>query len=128
MPSLKLADADGALRRSAAQRGITQTKLAQRYVDEGLRMDAYPGLTFRDGPGGRRAALATGPDVWQIVDIAHAFAGQEGALQQTADWLDLPPTLVQTALAYYSEHRDEVDALISRNARALITPVAEPAR
>jgi len=120
MPSFKVTD-DGALARQAARDAITRTRLVQRYVDEGLRMDAYPGLIFRGGPAGRRAALAAGPDVWQIVDVAHGFADQAAmnALQRTADWLSLSPRLVQTALTYYAEHRGEIDALIDRNDAAL---------
>ena len=35
------------------------------YVDEGTRMDEHPGIVFRGGPTGPRAALAGGPDVWE---------------------------------------------------------------
>jgi hypothetical protein len=43
----------------------TRTALAERYVEEGLRMDEHPGIGFADGPAGRRAILlGTGLDVW----------------------------------------------------------------
>src|SRR4051794_41945817 len=39
--------------------------LAQRYVEEGLRMDEHPLVRFVDGPAGRRGRLVgTGKDVW----------------------------------------------------------------
>jgi hypothetical protein len=44
--------------------GATPSGLAQRLVDEGLRMTDHPGVTFREGPTGRRAALVNGPDIW----------------------------------------------------------------
>jgi hypothetical protein len=36
--------------------------LAERLIDEGLRLEAHLRVTFRDGPTGRRAALINGPD------------------------------------------------------------------
>ena len=30
-------------------------------------MADHPGVVFKDGPSGRRAALAYGPDIWEIV-------------------------------------------------------------
>ncbi len=42
--------------------------LAQRYIEEGLRMDEHPLVRFADGPAGRRARLAgTGKDVWEVI-------------------------------------------------------------
>jgi hypothetical protein len=54
------------LRRAATRRGESVSALAARLVDEGLRMEDHPGIVFRDGPTGRRAALAGGPDVWEV--------------------------------------------------------------
>ncbi len=31
-------------------------------------MEEHPGIAFRDGPVGRRAALAGGPDVWEVIE------------------------------------------------------------
>src|SRR5260370_23904548 len=55
------------LRRLANATSGTTSALAQRLIDEGLRMADHPGVIFKDGPSGRRAALAYGPDVWEIV-------------------------------------------------------------
>ncbi len=120
--SLKIDDDhDGALTQLAQREGISRTRLARRYIAEGVLMDVHPGIVFRDGPAGRRAALATGPDVWQIVEVAKVFAGQApaAAVQRTAAWLSLPPALVQAAIAYYADRRPEIEALIARNAEAL---------
>lgn len=117
--SLKVTD-DGALARRAGRDGLSRQDLSRRYIAEGLRMDAHPGIVFRDGPAGRRAALAAGADVWQIIEVAKAFAGQApaAAVQRTAEWLGLSPTLVQVAIGYYAAHRDEIETLIHRNADA----------
>jgi len=54
-------------RRAAATGGSTASALAQRLIDEGLRMADHPGVVFKDGPSGRRAAVACGPDIWEVV-------------------------------------------------------------
>jgi len=30
-------------------------------------MADHPGVIFKDGPSGRRAALSYGPDVWEVI-------------------------------------------------------------
>jgi len=46
-----------------AQRfGMPPRTLAQRYVEEGLRMDDHPLVRFAEGPAGRRARLCLGGD------------------------------------------------------------------
>src|SRR2546423_1716927 len=58
------------LRRHAqAETGANTSALAQRLIDEGLRMAEDPGIVFKAGPSGRRAALAYGPDVREIVTV-----------------------------------------------------------
>src|SRR5438445_13663180 len=54
-------------RRVNATPGSTTSALAQRLIDEGLRMADHPGVIFKDGPSGRRAALAYGPDSWESI-------------------------------------------------------------
>ena len=61
---------DGLLARLRRRAGVTASStssLAQRLIDEGLRMADHPGVIFKDGPTGRRAALASGPDVWEVI-------------------------------------------------------------
>ena len=53
--------------RARAMTGASAAGLAQRLIDEGLRMADHPGVIFKDGPSGRRAALAYGPDVWEVI-------------------------------------------------------------
>jgi len=94
---------------------IPPRTLAQRYVEEGLRMDEHPLVRFADGPAGRRARLAgTGSDVWEVIA---AVRDNDGDIAETADYLQLPLGLVQAAVTYYGAHQDEVDASIERNER-----------
>lgn len=82
-------------------------------------MEDHPGITFRDGPAGRRAALAGGPDVWEVVETLKGtgLAGDE-AVAATARWGNLTPVQIHAAIRYYADFRDEVDERIALNRRA----------
>jgi hypothetical protein len=86
--------------------------LAQRYVEEGLRMDDHPLVRYADGPAGRRVRLIGGPDVWEVISVAH---DNDGDLEETAAYLELPLGLVQAAAAYYGAYQEEIDDWIERN-------------
>jgi hypothetical protein len=87
--------------------------LAQRYVEEGLRMDEHPLIRFVDGPSGRRACLVhRGLDVWEVIATAQ---DNDGSLAETAAYLQVVPGLVEAAVAYYGEYQDEIDAEIALN-------------
>lgn len=77
-------------------------------------MNDHPGIVFRDGAGGRRAALAGHRlDVWQVVETV----GQEGGdVAAAAEYLGVSPSLVGAAVGYYADYRDEIDSWIERNA------------
>src|SRR5919112_2237223 len=51
----------------AGQRGTSVSSTIERLLDEALRREAHPGVTFRDGPSGRRAGLVAGPDVDEVI-------------------------------------------------------------
>src|SRR3712207_2421553 len=64
------------LRDVAARRGTSQTALVQRYLEEGLRMDEYPLIVFRDSTVARRPMLeGTRLDVAQVVATIRDEAG-----------------------------------------------------
>ncbi|MGN6330689.1 MAG: hypothetical protein ACTHOD_03435 [Motilibacteraceae bacterium] len=99
--------------------GLTRSAVAARYVDEGLRMEEHPGILFREGPVGRRATVAGGPDVWEVVRDVRATRAAEPALSD-ADLLTVieentgvPRRLLQTALGYWGAYPEEVDALVA---------------
>jgi uncharacterized protein (DUF433 family) len=87
--------------------------LAQRYVEEGLRMDEHPLIRFADGPAGRRARLVgTGKDVWEVIA---AVRDNRGDAAETARYLEIPLGLVQAAVTYYGAYKDEIDQWIELN-------------
>jgi uncharacterized protein (DUF433 family) len=114
--SIRLPDSTVERLSARAERAqVPPRTLAQRYVEEGLRMDEHPLVRFADGPAGRRARLVgTGSDVWEVIA---AVRDNEGDIAKTADYLELPLGLVQAAVTYYGAHRDEVDGWIERNER-----------
>jgi hypothetical protein len=98
-------------RRAQSSPGATPSGLAQRYIEEGLRMADHPGVVFKDGPSGRRAALAFGPDVWEIVMVLREIDERdEPAVTAAAELLALPPARVRAAMHYYAAYPEEVDA------------------
>lgn len=100
------------LREHARLRGEGHTKLAERYLEEGLKMDEHPGIHFVDGPAGRRASVIGTADVWELVEVLKA---NDWSVEETAAYLEIPPHLVEAALRYYGDNREEIDAWIARN-------------
>ncbi len=77
-------------------------------------MAEHPGLVFKDGPSGRRAALALGPDVWEVVKASREVDERgEAAVLAVGEILNLEEEQVRAALRYYADHQDEIDAEIA---------------
>jgi hypothetical protein len=73
-------------------------------------------IVFRDGPTGRRAALAGGPDVWEVMTtLKGGKARGEEAISATAELLNLTESQVWTAVRYYNVFPDEIDWRITLN-------------
>jgi uncharacterized protein (DUF433 family) len=97
----------------ARRAGLAERTLAQRYVEEGLRHDAHPLIQFLDGPSGRRASMVgRGLDVWEVIATIH---DNDGSVERAAEYLQVPAGLVEAAVAYYGEYRDEIDSQIELN-------------
>lgn len=103
---------------AASRPGLSLSAAANLLVDEGLRMAAHPGIVFRDGPTGRRAGLAGGPDVWEVIRALESARSAEPGLSEgellalVIDNTGLPLRSVRTALAYWASFPDEVGAQI----------------
>lgn len=97
-------------RRAGTTPGATPSGLAQRLVDEGLRQADHPGVVFKDGPSGRRAALALGPDVAEVVQVVREVDERgTAAIEAAAELLTLSPARVGVALDYYTAFTNEID-------------------
>lgn len=114
------------LKGTARQRNIGISTLAERLIDEGLRMDAHPFIVFRDGATGRRAVLMGGPE---IVDVVGAVVGGDVPVEdrrsRAANLLGINEALVDAAMAYYASFTDEIDDI--RETRAALADEAESA-
>lgn len=106
------------LEADARRRGEPKARIAERLIDEGLRMADHPGIVFRDGPAGRRAALGAGPDVWEVIETLKGTGlTGEKAVEATARWGALTLAEVRAAIRYYGDFRDEIDDRIVANRR-----------
>jgi len=95
--------------------GQSRSAVAKQLLDEGLRMEQHPGIVFRSGPGGRRAGLIGGPDVWEVVGaVRGADDGDGDSLTSIGERTGLPADQVGTALRYYADYTDEVADWIRR--------------
>jgi hypothetical protein len=108
----------------ATHPGSSMSSAANRLVDEGLRMAEHPGVAFRDGPTGRRAALVGGPDVWEVIRAIRSARATEPELSEE-DILalvvtnsGLPLRLVRTAVRYWASYPREIDTEIDTAAAA----------
>lgn len=103
----------------AAASGTSTTALVTSLLDEGLKSRRFPGVVFRGGPSGRRAALASGPDVWEIVRAIRRTPGKgEQRLKKVAEETGLGSDQVRLAVNFYSVYPDEIDARIAADETA----------
>lgn len=106
---------------ASAHPGLSLSSAANRLVDEALRTEEHPGIVFRPGPTGRRAGLAGGPDVWEVVRAVKSARTAEPGLTES-ELLQLvetntgvPVRQTQVAVRYWATYPDEVDAEIEAN-------------
>jgi len=121
----------------AVQARATRTRRSRsdtiaELVRLGLDVLRYPGITFVEGPAGLRAHVAgSGLDVWEVVMVHQAHKGNEDATRRHLPQLSRGQ--LRTALAYYENHKQEVELILTEQARApeawrREVPVPRPAR
>jgi hypothetical protein len=104
---------------AARHPGLTSSSAAALLVEEALRMDAHPGVVFRDGPSGRRAVVVSGPDVWEVIKAVRDTRGSEPTLapDEITDLVSsnagLDSGLISVAIDYYSHFPAEIDAQVN---------------
>jgi len=101
--------------------GSSSSSVANMFIDEALRAYEHPGIMFRPGPTGRRAALLGGSDVWEVVAALNAIQDEdpeldgEPLLGELSKVTGLTPVQVGVAVRYYAAYPDEVDERIALN-------------
>lgn len=99
--------------------GLSLSAAANMLVDEGLRMMEHPGVLFRAGPTGRRAGLAGGPDVWEVIRAVKSARASEPDLDEqellamVAENTGVPVRTIRVATGYWAAYPDEIDAEIA---------------
>ncbi len=94
-----------------------RSRLAERLIEEGLRMQVHPGIEFRDGPSGRRASVRGGADVWELASVIKSVQERGGdVIEESCGLTGHHPHQIRAAVGYYAEYRDEIDERIRRNA------------
>jgi len=100
----------------AAREGMTATALLDQLIIEGIDQLDYQGIIFRGPAHDRRAALAAGPDVWEVIARLQELEGsEEQRISTLAAESDLHPRLIRVALDYAAEHLEEIRERIDRN-------------
>ena len=100
----------------AGRDGQSSTALLERLITEGIDALDHPGIVFRGPPQDRRAAIAGGPDVWEIVARLRDLSGpEEERVATVADESALHPRLIRLALQYASENPAPIKARIAHN-------------
>ena len=100
----------------AAREGMTATALLDLLIVEGIDQLDYPGIIFRGPAHDRRAALAAGPDVWEVIARLQELDGsEEQRISSLSAESHLHPRLIRVALDYAAEHSAEIRERIERN-------------
>jgi hypothetical protein len=85
-------------------------------IVEGIDQRDYPGIIFRGPAHDRRAALAAGPDVWEVIGRLQELDGtEEQRISLLGAESDLHPRLIRIALDYAAEHTDDIRGRIDSN-------------
>lgn len=100
----------------AAREGTSSRALLNRLIREGFDQLDHPGIVFRGPIHDRRAALAAGPEVWEVVARLQELEGPvERRIAVLSQQSDLQLRKIQVAIAYAREHGTEIVERIGRN-------------
>lgn len=103
----------------AAREGVSATRLLERLIIEGIDALDHPGVVFRGPTHDRRAALAAGPDVWEVIArLRELESSEEQRIATLAAESALHPRQIRLALDYAAAHPDDIQTRIERNEAA----------
>jgi len=98
----------------ASGAGKDFSAIARDLLIEAVKMRRCPGVTFADGPTGRRAKIAgTGIDIWEFIATFKGLGEDYDKLKDAYHWLS--DQQIRSALSYYALYPDEIDVKITRN-------------
>jgi uncharacterized protein (DUF433 family) len=88
--------------------------VARDLLIDAVKMRRCPGVTFADGPTGKRAKIAgTGIDIWEFISTFKGLGENYNKLKEAYHWLS--DQQIRSALSYYALYPGEIDEKITRN-------------
>jgi hypothetical protein len=114
--SVRLADPVGELAADyMSATGWSRSELVNTALDEWLKLQSHPGVRFVPTPYGTRiAALVGGPEIWTVAESWSQHAPSERSVENIAQATGLTKCEVESALAYWADFKDEIDADMAR--------------
>ena len=86
-------------------------------------MADHLGTIFKDGPSGRRAALAYGADVWEVIKFLCEVDERGPAAIAVAEVFAVDTSRISTAISYYGDYSDKID-LVPASQTLRVWPVS----
>ncbi len=110
------AELNAAVDAFARRSGRPRSTVVVLAVDEWLREQAHPGIHFTsDLAGRRRARLRGGPDVWTVAESWLAHDAADRSTEAVAEATGLAVEQIEAALAYWADHRREIDSQLAEH-------------
>lgn len=114
--SLRLSERSYAyVEEEALRTGHSKSVVVASLAEEGVRMRLFPGIAFRGDRPRRAWVVATGLDVWEIIQATQDF----GSVERMVAKSDIAEAPARLASVYYERYPEEIDALVSSNRRSL---------
>lgn len=86
---------------------------ALRLIEEGMRLDEFPWIVFRDTPYGRQAFVeGTGLTVWEAIATLRAYKENTEAAAEALGW---PPFKMAAAQNYARAYANEINCALKDN-------------
>ena len=97
-----------AIQDTVRRTGRDFSSVANEMLSEAVKMRRIPGITFADGPAGRRARVAgTGIEVFEVVQSYRSVEQAWDRLRQVYHWLS--EHQLRAALAYAEAYPEEIE-------------------
>jgi uncharacterized protein (DUF433 family) len=96
------------LDREAEMSNESRNALADRLLGEALRLEHHSMIRFQQGAAGRRRPLVAGTRLY-VYQVIATLREHSGSVEDTAAYFGVERRLVQSALEYYADFRDEID-------------------
>jgi uncharacterized protein (DUF433 family) len=87
----------------------SRNALTERLVSEGLHTERHPLIRFQAGAAGRRQPMLIGTRLY-VHQVIATVRASDANTADAAEYLGISTQLVEAALDYYADYRDEIDA------------------